>query len=220
MEPIFSRRTPVLVQPEGSANTYTLAPLTFAERASFRAEMTRVAGIMPARGLMRDALRAAVRELSPGNAEELLAEIEAGEAVAEEVARCVRAREPVPPEMAATALRLQTLETAASAHPGYADLLAAQQRYMGMVPFVAARVALRGWEGPGLPAYRRVRGLVPEELLEELPADEVEFVGWRASELMSPSKVAEGNSASPSPSPGAPAPATAASSPTTGAAGS
>jgi hypothetical protein len=90
--------------------------------------------------------------------------------------------------------------------PVYAGLLAARQRYLGTLPWVAARHALRGWEGDGLPLFQRVRGLVPDDLLDAVPQDDVEAVGWRASTLMQPGRDAEGNSGAPSPSPETPAP--------------
>jgi hypothetical protein len=61
----------------------------------------------------------------------------------------------------------------------------------------------------GLPPFQRLRGLVPDELLDALPQDDVEAVGWRASTLMQPGRDAEGNSGAPSPSPETPAPMTA-----------
>jgi hypothetical protein len=90
--------------------------------------------------------------------------------------------------------------------PVYAELRAAGERWTGMAPWVACRHALRGWDGPGLPAFRRDKGLVPEELLDALPASEVTAVGWRAFLLVSLDRSAEGNSAAPSPSPGTPTP--------------
>lgn len=51
---------------------------------------------------------------------------------------------------------------------------------------------------------------MPDDLLDALPQDDVEAVGWRASTLMQPGKDAEGNSGAPSPSLETPAPTTAA----------
>jgi hypothetical protein len=144
---------------------------------------------------MLDALRAAVREASPGNADELLAIIDASEAT---------------PDDAEVQVQLGTIEAACATVPVYAGLLAARQRYLGTLPWVAARHALRGWEGDRLPPFRRLRGLVPDDLLDALPQEDVEAVGWRASTLMQPGRDAEGNSEAPSPSPETPAPMTAA----------
>ena len=79
-----------------------------------------------------------------------------------------------------------------------------RQRYAGMLPWVAARHALRGWEGDGLPPFARIGGMVPADLLDLLPGNEIEAVGSRAAELMQPDRSAEGNSEPPSSSPATP----------------
>jgi len=193
MTVIFSRRDAVDFTLPGTERHYAIAPLTFRERQGFRADLAREGGIFPARGQLLDALRAAVREMAPGNAPELLAAIDAAETA---------------PDDADVQVRLAAIEAACAEAPGYAALLAARQRYLGMLPWVAARHALRGWSGPGLPEFRRERGVVPADLLDLLPDAEIEAVGWRASELMQPTPAAQGNSEAPSPLPEIPAPTT------------
>lgn len=191
MVPVFSRREAERFTPPGSPRTYIIAPLTFRERQAFRAEMAREGGIYPLRAQLLDALREAVREVSPSNAEELITHIDAAEADPDGEDRAVQQR-------------LATIEAACASVPVYATLLAARQRYAGMLPWVAARHALRGWEGEGLPPFVRQGGTVPAELLDLLPSDEIEAVGNRAAELMQPDRFAEGNSAPPLPSPETP----------------
>ena len=196
MTDVFSRRDAEWFAPPGAAGRhYLVAPLTYRERQAFRADLAREGGIYPSHAQMLDALRAAVREASPVNADDLLAVIDASEAT---------------PDDADVQVQLGTLEAACATVPVYAGLLAARQRYLGTLPWVAARHALRGWEGDGLPPFRRARGLVPDDLLDALPQDDVEAVGWRASTLMQPGRDAEGNSGAPSPSPETPAPTMAA----------
>jgi hypothetical protein len=196
MTVVFSRRDAEWFAPHGAAGRrYLIAPLTYRERQAFRADLAREGGIYPSHAQMLDALRAAVREASPGNADELLAIIDASEAT---------------PDDAEVQVQLGTIEAACATVPVYAGLLAARQRYLGTLPWVAARHALRGWEGDRLPPFRRLRGLVPDDLLDALPQEDVEAVGWRASTLMQPGRDAEGNSEAPSPSPETPAPMTAA----------
>jgi len=192
MTVVFSRRDAEWFVPAGAASRrYLIAPLTCRERQAFRADLAREGGIYPSHAQMLDALRAAVREASPDNADELLAVIDASEAT---------------PDDANVQVQLGSIEAACATVPVYAGLLAARQRYLGTLPWVAARHALRGWEGDGLPPFRRLRGLVPDDLLDTLPQDDVEAVGWRASTLMQPGRDAEGNSGAPSPSPETPAP--------------
>jgi hypothetical protein len=195
MTVVFSRRDAEWFAPSGATGRrYLIAPLTYRERQAFRADLAREGGIYPSHAQMLDALRAAVREASPDNADELLAVIDASEAT---------------PDDAVMQVQLGTIEAACATVPVYAGLLAARQRYLGTLPWVAARHALRGWEGNGLPLFRRLRGLVPDDLLDALPQDDVEAVGWRASTLMQPGRDAEGNSGAPSLSPETPAPMTA-----------
>jgi hypothetical protein len=196
MTVVFSRRDAEWFAPHGAAGRrYLIAPLTYRERQAFRADLAREGGVYPSHAQMLDALRAAVREASPDNADELLAVIDASEAT---------------PDDAVMLVQLGTIEAACATVPVYAGLLAARQRYLGTLPWVAARHALRGWEGDRLPPFRRLRGLVPDDLLDALPQEDVEAVGWRASTLMQPGRDAEGNSEAPSPSPETPAPMTAA----------
>ncbi|WP_203075775.1 hypothetical protein [Falsiroseomonas ponticola] len=195
MTVVFSRRDAEWFAPPGTDRRYLVAPLTYRERQAFRADLAREGGIYPSHAQMLDALRAAVREASPDNADEVLAVIDASEAT---------------PDDADVQVQLGTIEAACATVPVYAGLLAARQRYLGTLPWVAARHALRGWEGDGLPTFRRTRGLVPDDLLDALPQEDVEAVGWRASSLMQPGRDAEGNSGAPSPSPETPAPTTAA----------
>jgi hypothetical protein len=184
---IFSRRDAEWFEPPGAdGRRYLIAPLTFRERQAFRADLAREGGFYPVEAQMYEALRAAVREVSPGNADELVAAIDAAEAALDDVAAQVR---------------LASIEAACATVPVYAALLAARQRYLGTLPWVAARHALRGWDGDGLPEFRRERGAVPDELLDALPQREVEAIGWHASGMMNVTQAAEKNSAAPSPSP-------------------
>ncbi len=192
--PVFSRREAVEITSSVTGRRFTVAPLTFQQRAQFRSEMARAGGAMPSQAQMRDGLAVALRELSPGNAEELIAVVDEAAAAGVEATEAQRAH-------------VATIQASCAAHPAYSGLAAAQALYLSMLPFVAARFALRGWAGDDLPEFRQVRGAVPEELMEALLPDEIEEIGWQAHALMMVNKVAEGNSASPSSSPATPEPA-------------
>ena len=192
-DPVFSRRDAVTFAPDGSPRSYVIAPLTFRERQAFRADLAREGGVFPPRGQLIAALRSAIQEIAPSNGGELLADIDAAEAA---------------PDDANAQARLAAIEATAAEVPVYAALLAARERYLGTLPWVAARHGLRGWDGPDLPPFRRERGTVPADMLDALPDAEIEAIGWKASTLMQPSGSAEGNSGAPSPSPETPAPTT------------
>lgn len=209
--PIASARDLVEFQPPGSPRRYTLAPLTFRERLAYRAAMTREAGEYPSDALMFLAMRGAVRELARlealTNHAELLALIDAVQAAG--------------PEDVDLRAQGAALEMMIGRVPAYNEMIQARQRWMEMVPFVAARHALRGWEGPGLPEFARAGEVVGEALMEALYATgDLQDVGWRAQMLMQPGRAAEGNSASPSPSPATATPAREGTSRKKGASGS
>lgn len=186
--PVFSRRDIVDFQPPGSPRSYRLAPLTFRERQAFRADLQRACGILPSREQLLDTLRRLLREASPGNLAELLSAIDAAEEDTEANDRDAQGR-------------LADIEVAMATQPAYAALLEARQRWRSMMPFVAARHALRGWSGPRLPEWATVGGLIDEALLNDLPDDEITAVGLRAAALMQLAGDAVGNSEPPSPSP-------------------
>lgn len=181
MAPVFSRREPVIVDVEG--RRYTVAALTWLQRVAFRAELTTASGVYPSQDQLAAALRAALTDLAPGNLAELLPIIDAA------------TDGDTDPAMLS---QLAAIEAACSGHPVYAPLLAARQRYLGLLPYIAAKHALRGWEGEGLPPFARVRGVVPDELIEVLPQADVDAVGWAAHGAMMPSAAAEKNSEAPS----------------------
>jgi hypothetical protein len=205
MEPIFSTGDTTEVRPDGSGRVYHIAPLSYRERANMQADLARYAGIYPTNAQLFHALRGAVRDLAPGNAAELLRAID----VAEES-----------PGDEDASRALQSIEAACATVPSYSALMAARNHYLSMVPFVAARWGLRGWEGDSLPEFRRERGAVPETLLDVIPPEELTQVGWMAHGLTRVSQSAVGNSVSPSPSDATPKPVKAVSSRTTAAGGS
>jgi hypothetical protein len=186
---VFSRRPAVEFTPPGSANTYLIAPLSFRERQAFRAEMLRQIGIYPAPALMLAALRESIRAAAPANAAELLSTVDTAEA---------------DPDDVEAATKLATIESAFTGAGAYGDLLALRHQYIGLLPLYALRHALRGWQGEGLPEFTRSGGLVALDLLDELPADDVEAAGNAALNLGQPGPSAEKNSAPPSPSPAIP----------------
>lgn len=191
--PIFTTGVVDAFTPPGSPRTYLIQPLSYTQRAAFRAEHARRGGIFPSNAQMFAALRVAVEANSPANADDLLSDIALAEAE---------------PENAQAKAKLTAIEAACAALGGYAELLAARRLWTDMLPFVAARHALRGWEGPGLPEFQKdAAGLVPPHLLEVLPDAELADIGWRADALMQPSRAAVGNSSRLSSSPGSPEPA-------------
>ncbi len=180
MEAVSSRDALDRFTPPGSPRTYLLAPLTYRQRQAFRADLAREGGLYPSQSQFFEVIRRVVGELAPENAGELLALVDAAEADPRGEDR-------------ETHSRLTVLEANIADQPAYAALLAARVRYSGMIPFVAARHALRGWEGPDLPEFALERGMVPEALLDAIPQAEMQAIGNRAAALMRPGDIAAGN---------------------------
>lgn len=191
--PVFSAQHEEEVAPEGAPRTYRVGALTYREKQAFRADHAREGGIFPTREQLLAALRAAIRHNAPANAAALLAAIDTAEA-------------DTAGEDTAAQATLAAIEAQLSDDPEYAAMVGQRRRWYGMLPFCLARHALRGWDGPGLPPFARVRGVVPAELLDLLPEAEIEAIGSAALRLMNPDRSAEGNSAAPSQSPASPAP--------------
>jgi|GEM_PF-1674598 hypothetical protein len=188
---VFSARETEWFTPPRSPRSYLLQPLTYRERSAMRRELRRVGGIAPERAALLEGMREALRQVQPANLDACLAVVDEAEAA---------------PEDTSVQARLAVVEQAVADVPAYAALIDAQMRHNDAVPYVAARYGLRDWRGPGLPVFARVDGVVPDDLLEELPAVEIGIVGWRAYVLAMLGRSAEGNSAALSPSHESPTP--------------
>jgi hypothetical protein len=206
--PVFSAHDLVAFSPPDSQRTYRIAPLTYRERIAFRSALAREAGLRPSPQDISMALRTAMREIAPSNLDAALAVVDAADAARADAEAAPRDAD-AQARLAEAQARLAVIISACMDVPVYAELRAAGERWTGMAPWVACRHALRGWEGPGLPPFQRDKGLVPEALLDTMPASEIAAVGWRSFLLVSLDRSAEGNSVAPLPSPGSPAPSTA-----------
>jgi hypothetical protein len=161
---VFSARETEWFTPPDSPRSYLLQPLTYRERSAMRRDLRRLGGIPPERPTLLAGLRDALRQIQPSNLEACLAVVDAAEAA---------------PDDPAAQARLAVVEQAVIDVPAYAALTEAVSRHTEAVPWVAAQHALRGWRGPGLPAFPD-RGTIPDEVLEQVPAHELSVLGWRA----------------------------------------
>lgn len=191
--PVFSALDTEDYTPPDSPRTYTLGALTFRERQAFKRDLRAYGGVQVSHRTILDGLRAALREVAPANMDELLGYIDAAEEA--------------PDDERAQAM-LSLIEQVVVDVPSYQMLNNAQQRWADACPFVGAMHGLRGWSGEGLPPFERVGGVVPEALLDAIPANELASVGWRAHVLAALGRRAVGNSEAPSPAPETPKPTT------------
>lgn len=191
--PVISALDAETFQPPRSPRSYRIAPLTWRQRGAMMRDIRRAGAPPVDRAVAMDSLRAAVRELAPANEAELLAEIDAAEA-------------DTAGEDAAAQARIAVIEYAVAAVPAYAAMQDAQQRHVEVSRWMTVKRALRGWDGPGLPAFATTADGVPDDLLDAIPAAEFELIFNRAQVLIWLGPSAEGNFAPPSPSAATPTP--------------
>jgi len=181
-EPVLSRRS--IRKVEGRRAIYDVAPLTIRERAAYRADMAGEGCRLPMRAELLEGLASAMKELAPDNLADLLAVIARADAAQADGAE---------PLAKADEDALRVMESAARQVPAYAAMLKDQVRWFSMMPLVTARHALRGWNSDLLPAFQRVRGLVPDEVLEECGEEDLSIIAGAAIDLMQVTKAQEKN---------------------------
>lgn len=143
------------------------------------------------RAVMMDVLRHALRELAPDNLDACLATIDAAEATPED--RTLHAQ-------------MSVIEHAVAGVSAYDAMQEKHIRHREALVLCTVRHSLKGWEGPGLPGFALVDGLVPDTLLDAMPAAELDAVFAHSRVLHYLGPDALGNSEAPSPSPASPAP--------------
>lgn len=190
-EPVFSALDAEWFKPERSPRRYRIAPLTYRQRSAMQRDIRRRGGPELDRAVMLDVLRQALRELAPANLDDCLAEIDAAEAE---------------PDNRAAQARVAVIEHAVAGVSAYDAMQDSHTSHREAMVLCTVRHALRGWEGPGLPPFRLEDGLLPEALMEEIPAAEIDAIFGQARVLHYLGPSAEGNSGAPSPSPASPAP--------------
>ena len=194
---VISSHDPVDVAIPDTDRLYTYAPLRYRERAIMKAALVREAGQPVFREQLLAARRTALQELAPDNLAELLLILDEVDLVA---------AESLSPETLAS---LAIIDASVMAVPSYAALIERNYRTVYLTPYVAARYGLRGWSGTGLPAFRRERELVPDDLLDAIPPRDLETVGWAIWNAAHVTAVQEKNFVAPSPSPESPTPSPA-----------
>ncbi len=213
--PLSARRT-VRFVPSGfdaddpKAPAYHLAVATHLLRAEFRQACAAAGLRYPNDAQLFAAQRAAISAAGASNAGDLLALVEAGEA---------KSADPELELPDGTLERLAALQSVLiEQDEAYARLIASRVRFASLMPLVAARMCLRGWEnvtdadGKPVPFRRGPQG-VPDDDLEHVPESQLHELGAKAVALMTVSETQAKNSASPSRSPGTPGHSETASSP-------
>ncbi len=201
--PLSARRT-VRFVPSGfdaddpKAPAYLLAVASHLLRAEFRQACTAAGMQYPSDGQLFAALRVAIKASGVSNGDDLLALVDAGEA---------KGGDPSLELPEGTLDRLRELQrVVAEQDEAFARLLASRVRFGNLMPLVAARMCLRGWEnvfdddGKPVPFRRGPQG-VPDDDLEFIPEAHLHELGNKAVSMMTVTETQSKNSASPSRSP-------------------
>lgn len=213
MEAVLSKRpldrfTPDSYKADGvvppDAPVYLVAPLSYRDRAGYRGAVAAAGLRYPGQPELLRTVREAITDLAPGNADVLLSQVEAyadwlaAQDAPPEPAEAAETAEEKD-ELAAEAARQTSLMAAFEAlvdllriHPAVSRLLSLRTTFLEMAPWLAAAAALRGVENVAVP-FRRVAGIVPDDVLEELPEADVRAIGARAMELFNVSAAQQGN---------------------------
>ena len=196
---------------------YLIAPMTWRQRAAWRADLARggVSRIPTDEEFVRG-VRSALEEVAPDNLPECLEAVDAmlGVMAAPPMAPepmpppaapatrgdepAVAATEPDPERTAEVKRRTAVLdaygvvERAMLTHPRVAGMAAERSLFNSLAPMLAVAHALRGWEGVDVPFARR-NGIVPDDVLDRVPEDDLRAAGYRALELMRVSETARKN---------------------------
>lgn len=190
-EPVFSALDAEWFKPERSPRRYRIAPLSYRQRNAMQRDIRRTGGPEIDRAVMLDVLRHALRQLAPENLDACLATIDAAEAT---------------PEDRGLQAQMSVIEHAVAGVSAYDDMQEKHIRHREALVLCTLRHSLRGWDGPGLPAFALQDGLVPDNLLDAIPAAELDAVFGHSRVLHYLGPAAVGNSVAPSPSPESQAP--------------
>ncbi|WP_125918903.1 hypothetical protein [Granulibacter bethesdensis] len=206
------RFTPAHYGDDPSAPVYMVAPLSWRDRARWRAAMAEGgASTYPTDEMILDAVKRAVTDIGPANLDELLSTVDAWRdyvtLITDAVKSVQQGETPDYPEApAGLPDRYAAIETSVRAHPTVSHLYVQRVRWHDLAAPLLAAYGLRGWEGvPGndgadLP-FRRVQDTVPDDLLDRIPPRDLQAIGDEVWRLAQVGRADRGNSASPSQSP-------------------
>lgn len=186
----ISPKQPVRFTPPGrdgedAPPVYLIRPASLRERIAFRRALTAAGAQWITDEALLDGLRAGIREVaSPAEAEALIAVVDGAEAVRASGAD-------LSPDVLADVAEIEGVVRDAS--PRYSRMMADRAAWLSLAPLVAASMFLVGLDGER-PLARR-GGVIPDDVLEALPPDDLTAIGWRAVAILSTNRADEKNSA-------------------------
>lgn len=181
--------------------TYLVAVPTLLSRATYRREVASLGAVYHSDETMLNALRDGVRECVVDNQQGTLIEIidsfEIEQQKAVDIGDDVTDEERESLEDLRN--RVDEIERFMQREYGRYNQMSADRGYwLSVAPIVAFAQFVTGWEGGEL-NYKARNGQVCESLMDHMPANHVDVVGWKAITLMSPTGGQEKNSELQSP---------------------
>jgi len=183
--------------------TYLVAVPTLLTRASYRREVASLGAIYHSDSTMLNALRDGVRDCVTDRQQgELIEIINSFEIEQEKISDLGdEATDTERESLDDLRNRVDDIERFMQReYDSYSEMAADRGYWLSIAPIIAFRQFVIGWEGGEL-QYKSKRGQVWESLMDSLPSDHIDIVGWKAITLMSPSGGQEKNSESQSQSP-------------------
>lgn len=172
--------------PEGSTVTYLIATPSIMERARFKRDLVAAGATYHDDAVLLAALRDDLRAVQPANLDRLLEMLDQYEALTDKADD---------PQLVAAVADMERLGRAAAGR--YAGLLGERAFFNDVLPIIAARSFLVGWEGTDKP-FERSNGITSDRTLGLIPEAHLRLIGGRAFARMVLSEGLEKNSASPS----------------------
>ena len=199
------RFTPASYEGREGAPVYLLGALGFRERPRFRADLQASGAPFTPDTAFAVAARKLVEQLEPDNMAELLATIDAfTDLLAQDTAQPLQpladdASDDDKAERQAETDRRKAIITpyeqvldALRGHQQLDRLFGQRALFQELAPPLAAAYGLRGWENVKQP-FRRVNGVVPDELMDALPQADQLAIGAEVLRLMTVSAAQRGN---------------------------
>lgn len=191
--------------------TYQIATPKLLTRAAFRRAVSALGAVYHADTALLNAVRDGIREcVADDQQADLLSVIDSYEYQRDQLMELGEdASDEDKAEFEDLADQLSQIEAFMTReYSHYSEMVADRVHWLSVAPILAFKHFVTGWEG-GDVVFKRRAGQVDDAVMEALPPDHIETVGWRAITMMSPNKDQEKNSEPQSQSPADPETTTA-----------
>jgi hypothetical protein len=186
--------------------TYLVVVPTLFSRAEYRRDVQALGAVYHSDETMLNILRDGVRECVAADQQAVLLEIINSFEI--EQKRLVDLGDDTPTDEESESLadlrnRMEEIEQfVRREYDKYNSMSADRSYWLSIAPIVAFREFVKGWEGgekrDGFPLWKQRSNQVCEDVMEYLPPEHIDAVGWKAIMLMSPTGGQEKNSESQS----------------------